>query len=191
MGIDDELKQHLFPHTFTLARYALSLLAKDFQAQAPDEAQDVVQTVFIAAWRHWETIEHRYEKKVLLQWLMTSTLRECCRRMKKPPREQVDIEDIDDFISLVAEFPGDMEHVQTLDLREMIAQLPQPFGQIIFAKEFFGLSFQEVAKKFGVTRERMYQLHALALVKLERVIIEARAQQEVQERTSAKGVANA
>jgi RNA polymerase sigma-70 factor (ECF subfamily) len=124
----------------------------------PDDAQDLVQDVFLQAFRKWDQFEGRSSPST---WLYTIAARVCQRRHRLrsgQPREMDSLTTVlpsgdEVVVDLPAgETPEDiMERRQMKDLVEhAITQLPPNFRLPLMLKDLLELSVQEIADILGI-----------------------------------------
>jgi RNA polymerase sigma-70 factor (ECF subfamily) len=133
-------------------------LAKRFCGSA-DEAEDLVQEVYLQAFKHWDSFRHDASEKT---WLYTIAAHACQRMHRKRAGEPEKIESLDKLLPfddpLIAVIPselGDQLQKQVeADARERIenaiATLPDDFRIPLILKEIVGFSVRETASILGL-----------------------------------------
>ena len=119
------------------------------------EAEDVVQEVFLQAWRSWDKFEGRSAPGT---WLYTIAARTCQRMHRKKSGEPNKMEALDELLPLgssrMALLPSPDEGPLELQLHKeqierieaAIAALPKDFRMPLVLKEVVGLSVQALAQ---------------------------------------------
>lgn len=137
------LRELMEQHGDTLLRMAY-LLVKDLQV-----AEEVVQDVFVTA---YQKINQLNEQQKLKSWLITITMNECRRRMRKWSWKHIFLhKEGDEDASLPEENkfqPEEMfihawEHTQ---IHEAIQQLPYKYREVVTLFYFQEFSIKEIAK---------------------------------------------
>ncbi len=118
------------------------------------EADEVVQEVFLRAWRGLERFEERSQ---LSTWLYRIAYNEAQRRLSRraPPGSESD-PDRDDAIVRLPESPHLGPEAQTLDreleqtVDQALQQLPADWRAAVVLRDIEGLSTQEAARIVGI-----------------------------------------
>lgn len=122
---------------------------------SPTEAEDLVQEVFLQAWRRWEQFEGRSRPGT---WLYTIAARTCQRMHRKRSGEPDELESLDELLPFGAtrmalvpsEDAGPLdEQVRREGLEQVeraIESLPPEFRMPLVLKELVGLAVDEVAQ---------------------------------------------
>lgn len=139
----------------------------------PEDAEDLVQEVFLQAYRKWDQFEGRAEPTT---WLHTIASRACARRHRLRSGEPKRIESLDELLpdgsALVPELPdpGEGPLVATLDreVRERVeaalAQLPHAYRMPLVLKDVIGLDVNAVGEILGIkTQTVKTRLHRARL----------------------------
>ncbi len=119
------------------------------------EAEDLVQEVFLQAWRHWDQFEGRSKPST---WLYTIAARTCQRMHRKRSGEPDQLESLDELLPFgatrMAMVPS--EEAGPLDeqirqeglaqVEQAIAALPTEFRMPLVLKELVGLPVEDVAQ---------------------------------------------
>lgn len=120
-----------------------------------NEAEDLVQEVFLKAWRSWDKFEGRSAPGT---WLYTIAVRTCQRMHRKKSGEPNKMETLDELLPLGSsrmallrspddgplEFHLHKEQVERIEAA--IASLPDDFRMPLVLKEVVGFSVQAVAQ---------------------------------------------
>jgi RNA polymerase sigma-70 factor (ECF subfamily) len=124
----------------------------------PDDAQDLVQEVFLQAFRKWDQFEGRSSPST---WLYTIAARVCQRRHRLrsgQPREMDSLTTVTPSgDELVVDIPSGETPQDVLERRETkerveraIARLPHKFRLPLMLKDLMELSIQEIAEILGL-----------------------------------------
>ena len=125
---------------------------------SPEEAEDLVQEVFLQAWRRWE--QFRGEAKPLV-WLYTIARHACQRMHRKRSGEPSKLESLDELLPFgaprLAVVPSDVDEFEEHVRREQgeiageaITSLPIEFRMPLILKEIIGFSIAETAEILGL-----------------------------------------
>ncbi len=145
------------------------------------EAEDLVQEVFLQAFKAWDGFEGRSSTKT---WLYTIAARACQRMHRKKSGEPERIGSIDELLpfgeTLVSTIPEDQDDAATLQLRKearekleaAIASLPTDFRVPLILKEIVGLSIPEVASILGIAEGTVRSRVHRARLKLRKAVEE-------------------
>jgi RNA polymerase sigma-70 factor, ECF subfamily len=146
------------------------------------QAEDMVQEVFLQAFRAWDGFEGRSSVKT---WLYTIAARACQRMHRKKSGEPERIGSLDELLpfgeSLVATIPGNEDEAATLQIRKearqrlesAIVSLPTDFRVPLILKEIVGLSIHEVAEILGLAEGTVRSRVHRARLKLRKAMEEA------------------
>ncbi len=140
----------------------------------PDEAQDLVQDVFLAAYRKWDQFEGRSKPTT---WLFTIATRRCQRLHRKRAGEPRHMESLDELL------PFDEPTLPVLDdgrsrgeverqVGTAIATLPEAFRVPLLLKDIVGLPVSDVAEILGLKEATVKTRLHRARLKLRKVIVE-------------------
>ena len=126
--------------------------------RSEEEAADLLQDVFLTAFRRWDQFEGRSKPST---WLYTIAVRACRRRHRRRSGEPTKIPSFEDLLPSgadaipdpdAAEGPLDdllrQEIVERVD--EAMASLPASYRMPLLLKELSGLSVQETAAVLGL-----------------------------------------
>ena len=133
-------------------------LAKRFCGNA-DEAEDLVQEVYLQAFKHWDTFRHEASEK---SWLFTIAAHACQRMHRRHTGEPERIGSLDELLPfgdpLIAVVPSEqsdelqrqIESDARTRIESAIASLPDEFRIPLVLKEIVGFSVREVAGILGL-----------------------------------------
>ena len=123
------------------------------------EAEDLVQEVYLAALRGWDSFRHESSEKT---WLYTIAAHVCQRMHRKKVGEPARIGSLEELLPFgearIAAVPGELgdelARQAERDARERveseIARLPEEFRMPLVLKEIVGLGVAEVARILGL-----------------------------------------
>jgi RNA polymerase sigma factor (sigma-70 family) len=113
-----------------------------------DEAQDVLQQVFVSVWKSRRTFNP--DKGKLTTWLHRITVNECMKKSHRP--EPVAAIFANMRIMDTVEDPGDMlmKHEQYEKLIGAINKLDQKHRAILVLRYFNDLSYEDIARTSGI-----------------------------------------
>lgn len=136
--MDERLESMWDSHRNYVRRFLIGL------TRDVDLAEDLLQDTFLCAWRGISGYRGGSERA----WLSTiarnaylSHVRRACVRSEV----QADA-DLDDFIACYA---GSMEHVDRLDLRSLLSELPDDLRTTLVMKYDLGMTYPEIARLTG------------------------------------------
>lgn len=106
------------------------------------DAQDVVQEVFIKAFRHWHTFKHQSTEKTWLFKIARNHVYDMCRKQKRQTQLVYHLQDRSlESTSLAS----------SIELQEIIASLPPMQQEIVFLRTIQGFSTSETARILGIS----------------------------------------
>jgi RNA polymerase sigma-70 factor (ECF subfamily) len=133
-----KLKAELVANVPKLRAFALSL------CQNGDRADDLVQETLVKAWGHLGSFA---EGSNLRAWLFTILRNTYFSQYRKQGREISDADGI--FAEKIAVAPGQNDHMDLLDLRVALAQLPADQREALVLIGGAGHSYEEAASICG------------------------------------------
>ncbi|MEZ6015483.1 MAG: RNA polymerase sigma factor [Planctomycetota bacterium] len=152
-------REEAVPRLFEAEAGRLHQLALRFCGSA-DEAQDLVQEVFLQAWRDWAGFDGRAKPST---WLYSIAWRTCQRFHRKRAGEPDHMESLDELMPAAggglrcAPDPDDtgpeadaVRHEARERAQRAISELPDEFRVTFVLKEIVGLSVEEVGHAMGV-----------------------------------------
>jgi len=121
------------------------------------DAEDVAQTVFERALRHWDSFEDRN----LRGWLCKITTNVCIDKVRRNNRihmEPTDFNDPTQQSTIHQDRPafGDRSYVPTdetensIILRGVLEKIPDPFGPVVHLVDVEDQSYQQASDKLGI-----------------------------------------
>jgi RNA polymerase sigma-70 factor (ECF subfamily) len=147
----------------------------------PDEAQDLVQDVFLQAFRKWDQFEGRSSPST---WLYTIAARVCQRRHRLRAGEPRNLEPLTALLPSgdegVLDLPSDgdtpqeiLERKETRDaVQRALTELPPKFRLPLILKELMDLSITEIAEVLGLkeatVKTRLHRARLFAAKELSR-----------------------
>ena len=122
------------------------------------DAQDLVQEIFVQAWRKWEQFDGRSDP---VYWLFTIARRTCQRMHRKRAGQPARMESLEELlpfgeaeIAVVPAAGGGVEAQIRREHQELvraaIAALPEEFRMALVLKDIVGFSSGEVAEILGI-----------------------------------------
>ena len=132
---------------YTLARYLM---------RNAHDAEDAVQECYLRALRHFDS----YRGPAMKPWLL-AILKNVCnaefarRRKEEVPTDFANDESMTEDMPMWQEPQASPEKMMvreqdTATIRQLVAELPQPFREVIVLREMNNLSYQEIAQTAGV-----------------------------------------
>jgi RNA polymerase sigma-70 factor (ECF subfamily) len=133
---------------FTLARYLM---------RNPSDAEDAVQECYLRAMRHFDS----YRGPAMKPWLFAILRNVCNAEFARRGKEEVPTDYTAANDSVAEEMPTWQEpqaspessilrRQDSATIRRLVAELPQPFREVIVLREMNDLSYQEIADVAGV-----------------------------------------
>jgi RNA polymerase sigma-70 factor (ECF subfamily) len=122
----------------------------------PHEAQDLVQEIFVQAWRKWDQFDARSDP---IYWLFTIARRACQRMHRKRAGEPARMESLDELLPFgepkMAVVPAGAADEEVRRERQetvgaAIAALPNEFRMALILKDIVGFRIEEVAGILGI-----------------------------------------
>jgi len=155
----------------------------------PDDAEDLVQEVFLAAWRKWDQFQGRSTPFV---WLYTIARRACQRMHRRRAGEPETMDSLEALLPFgqpqLAVVPQDSDELDHLVRREQrdaageaIASLPIEFRMPLILKEIIGFSIDEIAEILGVNPGTVKTRVHRARLKIRRSLEDGLPQRELPE----------
>ncbi|MBL8723361.1 MAG: RNA polymerase sigma factor [Planctomycetes bacterium] len=148
-----------------------------------DAAQDLVQEIFVQAWRKWQQFDGRSDP---LYWLFTIARRTCQRMHRKRRGEPRRMESLDELLPFgrpeLAVVPRErLAHPeeQQEELGAAIAALPDEFRMPLILKEIVGFSIEEVAGILGLQANTVKTRVHRARLRLRKALVEGLPQQKL------------
>lgn len=126
---------------------------------SPEDAEELVQDIFLTAYRKWDQFEGRSDPTT---WLYTIASRACMRKHRKRAGEPARIQSLDELVPQedptvpVLSSDGDdpYERILRREAQERIEQalhgVPQDFRMALILKDIAELSLAEVARILGI-----------------------------------------
>ena len=154
----------------------------------PDQAEDLVQEVFLQAFRAWDRF--RGESQVST-WLYRIAARACIRMQRKRAGEPDHMESLEDLLPSgerkLAHVPGPGEEPLARELREesrravqrAIVELPEAFRMPLVLRELVGLSVAEIAEIVDVPAATVKTRMHRARLKMRKALEESLPKKEV------------
>ncbi len=126
-------------------RYHGALLAAAQQITgSADDAEDVAQEAVIHAYRHLQTLQDEAKFRA---WLFAICRRESINYLR---RRHGDVLPLEDCPELPAHLP-----TEETGYAELLSRLPLPYREVLAARYFYDLSYDEMAEIFDSTSEAM------------------------------------
>jgi RNA polymerase sigma-70 factor, ECF subfamily len=138
------------------------LLCRRYIKDASD-SEDVVQIVFLKAWRSLEKFE---DKSGHFTWLYRIAVNECLNYLKKHRHETVEF---DETKWLVQDKPFSPEEMHYLWNR-ILNSIDQKERSIIFLHAIEGLNISEVADVIGISRQALHKKWKSVMTKLQKSV---------------------
>ena len=126
-------------------RFGPLLLANARRIVGPNDAEDVVQTVMIEAWRK----RHRYDpSRPLEAWLLTILRRRAIDLLRKQKPAVVNLDTAGELSGTDGRETAERVAV-AFDMRRALNELPNPQRETLVLTYFGGLSQSQVATRIG------------------------------------------
>jgi RNA polymerase sigma-70 factor, ECF subfamily len=131
---------------YTLARYLM---------RNTHDAEDAVQECYLRALRHFDSYRGPAMKPWLLAILRNVCNAEFARRRKEEVTDYAQDESLAEEMPMWQEPQASAEKLMvrqqdTATIKQLVAELPEPFREIIVLREMNNLSYQEIAQAAGV-----------------------------------------
>ncbi len=163
---------------------------------SPEEAEDLVQEVFLQAWRNWDQFAG---KSKVTTWLYTIAAHACQRMHRRRAGEPDCLASFDEFLPqsepltpvVLGEDDPQAEALRaeaTRNVQEAIAALPGEFRLPVVFKEILGLSIAETAQALGIKPETVKTRLHRARLRLRSVLVESLPKSETPEPCYSKQV---
>lgn len=149
----------------------------------PDAAQDLVQEIFVQAWRKWHQFDGRSDP---LYWLFTIARRTCQRMHRKRSGEPPRMESLDELLPFghpALAVPTREARLHPAELQEelgaAIAALPDEFRMPLILKEIVGFSVEQVAGILGLQANTVKTRVHRARLRLRKALVEGMPKQRL------------
>lgn len=169
---DGEVEQALISHRSQILRYAKAL-TKD-----PDEAADIVQETYEAAWKH----RHKFNvaKAAFGTWLITIYHNVVRRRFRLRSDELKDVSliSLEDLVLDEEDEETSLDCDNKIELEQALNTLGGIHAAVIRRCFIGGSTFQEVADELGLTKRKVRRLVTTGLKRLKGILSHVEQQQE-------------
>ena len=146
-------------------------------ADDADEANDVFQGTVVAM---YEAIRQGRPPRAVLPWLLR-TARNRVLNLRRSQRKYVELDDLDIVVDQTATY----ERVELHRLLEQaIAQLPQPYRDVVVMREQLGCDYDDVAEVVGLPVSHVRVLVHRAKERLRRILAPYIDDMDINERVS-------
>lgn len=125
-----QIIQQCHPQMYSFACYSL---------RSKEDAEDVLQEVFIRLWQHWQGID----QDKLSAWLMRSTRNAVVDRIRSRKSAREDLQVALEEAELEQPPAREAERFDAA-LQRAIGELPEPFRSVIILRDIQGMSYLEV-----------------------------------------------
>lgn len=155
---------------------------------SPEDAEELLQDIFLAAFRSWDQFEARSKPTT---WLYTIATRACTRKNRKRAGEPDTIESLDSLTPndsstvpvLVDRSDGPFETSARRELQQQVesalSAVPQDFRVALILKDIVDLSVSEVATVLGIKEATVKTRVYRARLALRKVLAETLPQRPV------------
>ena len=132
-------------HYRSLCRFASSYLS------SPDNAEDIVQQVFINLWNTRETID---PEKPIKSYLLTSVKNRCLNYIRDNKKYRSYYLDIESELEIPVSEKDLINEKHLNDrLKEALEKLPEKCREIFVLCRFEDMKYKEVAEKLGISQK--------------------------------------
>ena len=143
-----------------------------------EDAQEVVQDVFVAIWRNRERLEKSGNLK---SYLFTATRNRCLNFLQKRKLEVLSFDGMTELQQRSVEASSHVDLEEEIEAAELsaqisgaIEQLPKKCRQIFILSRKEGLSYNEIAEKLGISVKTVENQIGIALKKMRQMIFKNR-----------------
>lgn len=142
-----------------------------------DEANDVFQGTVVAM---YEAIRHGRPPRAVLPWLLR-TARNRVLNLRRSQRKYVEVDDIDIVVDQTVSYER-IELQRLLD--RAIAELPQPYRDVVVMREQLGCDYDDIAEVVGLPVPHVRVLVHRAKERLRRILAPYIDDMDINERVS-------
>ena len=135
------LDQQIYTEAVKRNSQRVFLLALSFTRQRQD-AEDVMQTVFLKLWKHPVVFS---DETHMDKWLTKVTVNESCSLLRARAREPISFEELE-ALGTVAEQPEERELITA------VLQLPEPLRAVIHLHYYEDLPIKEIADLLKISQ---------------------------------------
>jgi len=132
-------------------RYCKNLLGFSFSiTKSREEAENIVQDVFLNLWQNREKIEKGTSVKYYIFTIAHNSTISAIRKKRKDERFLEQLRNIQDFSSSPEELEAEYNDLDN-ELKKIIAELPDRQREIFLLHKVDGLKYQEIAEKLDIS----------------------------------------